>query len=315
MIWPTIRHSWLLFMRVTIPCMLIIQMLSFYKDYPLFFSEAGLIQPDIMHAALTQKGLMLYDVQQWMAAKGYTLDHYHLAMWTMGAHLFFLVCLALGFLTRLSAILCLALHLLITQTMHHFLYGGDFFYTILLFYCTLAPLSRYYSVDNWLRRGRTSRLEAWLESLLPARTLLRVMQAHLCIAYFFSGFEKMLGFNWRNGESVWKSLHNYEGFIPLERLDALAHTPVFMLLGWSVILLELLYPLMVNLRFTRQFWVGGMLLLHLSIIGILGLFHFSVVMIIFNMITYVVPYSASFALKTRASGSQSGANPVLSTAS
>jgi hypothetical protein len=184
---------------------------------------------------------------------------------------------------RASALLSLVLHLILLESMHHFKYGVDCFTTILLFYCTLLPLGQSYSMDNaYFKRF----ISVFSTNSFHPNVGLRILQIHLCIAYFFSGFEKLLGFNWRNGESVWKAIHNWNGILPVEIWDKWASTPLFLGLGWATLLLELLYPLMMNVKRIRWIWLFSVICMHLSIILVLGLFHFSAIMIVFNLVAY-----------------------------
>ncbi|MBK8554611.1 MAG: hypothetical protein IPL65_02020 [Lewinellaceae bacterium] len=292
------NDSWLLFMRITVPLLSALIMLALYKDWALYFSFDGLVQPDIMQAEIAhQKSWSIYALQEYLKnTHHYTVEYFILSKMVLGTYFLFLLFLACGFLTRLSAIVSAGLHLVILNSIHHFLYGADYFNTMLLFYCALFPLGKYYSIDNLLRKGQPGLINGYLESLFSTTAMLRLMQIHLGIAYFFSGFEKMLGFNWRNGESIWRAVHNYEGIIDFTALDSLVNTPLFLFLAWATMLLEMLYPIMANIRYTRAIWVTGIIGMHCSIVLILGLFHFSAIMIAFNLIAYVVPYSKSFNL-------------------
>ena len=57
--------------------------------------------------------------------------------------------------------------------------------------------------------------------------------------------EKLSGFNWRNGESVWKALHlpNFTNDFNVDVTWLGAYPWVFVILGWSTIIIELFYPL------------------------------------------------------------------------
>jgi uncharacterized membrane protein YphA (DoxX/SURF4 family) len=294
-------------MRIAVPVLSILIMVAFYKDYALFFSSDGLILPDIMQAELGhQSAYSIYELQNYLNDSWYYFVEYDvLSKVVIGTYITFLVFLALGFMTRISAIVAAGLHLMILNSIHHFLYGADFFNTMLLFYCAVFPVSKYYSVDNLIRGGKTSRINQFIEGAFSTKYMLRIMQIHLGIAYFFSGFEKMLGFNWRNGESIWRAVHNYEGIIDFTVLESFVNTPLFLILAWATMLLEMLYPLMTNIKYTRVIWVTGIIGMHLSIVLILGLFHFSSIMIVFNLITYIIPYSKSFNMPTLSSGTDS----------
>ncbi len=290
------NHTWHFFLRIMVPALSIIHFLSFYADYRLFFSDEAYIKPEIMDASLDRTGVSAYTLYNYLSAQGYQLEYFLLVKALIFTYIGFLVFVMLGFMTRLSVIVCIGLHLLILQSMHHYVYGADYFYSILLFYCALLPLNRYYSLDNLISRRRTEKFNAFFEQFLSAKVVLRLMQANICIAYFFSGFDKLLGPTWRNGEAVWKAMHNYSGIVNFQVFDALASTPTFLIAAWATVLLELLYPIMANFKYTRLFWLTGIIGMHLSIVLLLGLFHFSAIMIVFNLATYVLPFSAAFSV-------------------
>jgi Vitamin K-dependent gamma-carboxylase len=307
---PIKNNTWHFFLRIMVPALSIIHFLSFYADYRLFFSEEAYIKPDIMDAALDRNGVSAYTVFNYLGEHGYQVEYFLLVKSIIFIYILFLLFLMLGFMTRISAIISICLHYLILQSMHHYVYGADYFFTILLFYCALLPLNRYYSLDNLISRRRTERVNAFVEQFISAKVVLRLMQAHICIAYFFSGFDKVLGPTWRDGEAVWKAMHNFNGVVNYEFFDTLASTPVFLIAGWATVLLEMLYPIMANLKYTRVFWLVGIIGMHISIVLLFGLFHFSAIMIVFNLATYIVPFSPSFSVLPEKS-KKSGPVPAL----
>jgi hypothetical protein len=148
----------------------------------------------------------------------------------------------------------------------------------------LLPSDHYYSLRNYLFPIRTK------ASLTPFR---RLFQVHICFAYFQSGLDKLVGFNWRNGESVWKAINlpNFSNDFHLS-YDSLGRYPIlFIILGWVVILTELLYPIFINIRKTRQLWLILTIGMHLGILVTLNLYFFSAIMIIWNLTNYYFPDS------------------------
>src|SRR5207248_2278213 len=78
-------------------------------------------------------------------------------------------------------------------------YGVDCFAQIFLFYLVWMPAGAAFSLDRLA--GRVSG-----DPSIAARISIRVLQLHLCVAYFFSGFEKAMGEQWWNGDAIWRSL-------------------------------------------------------------------------------------------------------------
>jgi predicted DCC family thiol-disulfide oxidoreductase YuxK len=156
-----------------------------------------------------------------------------------------------------------------------------------LFYCIIFPVGNKGSLSNFLFKKDNRKTD-----VVYANICLTVLQVHMCIIYFFSGFDKILGFNWWNGESIWKALHL--SYSPrLINVDFLSGTPIFAIVGWGTIVLEMLYPVFMNIKRTRNIWLILVISLHVSIAIFLGLFFFSAFMIILSISAYYIPFTSS----------------------
>ena len=159
-------------------------------------------------------------------------------------------------------------------------YGVDYFTTISLFYCCIFPVGKIFSIDNIIFKPKKP---------IDHKIYLTLLKAHLSIAYFFSGFEKLLGTSWRNGEAVWKSIHSHN-YYSLFNLNFLADTPFFYICGWATIIIEMFYPVFMNLPKFRSYWLIGVIGMHLFIAFFMGLFFFSALMIILSVTAFYMPY-------------------------
>lgn len=120
---------------------------------------------------------------------------------------------------------------------------------------------------------------------------LRALQLHLCIIYLFGGLNKLVGPTWHNGEALWKAVQQSIGQ-PLISLSGVGVLPwLWVAGGWGVVLLELSYPLLIWWRRTRPWMLGSMVLVHLAIALLMGLYAFSALMILLNLVAYHFPYS------------------------
>ena len=150
--------------------------------------------------------------------------------------------------------------------------------TIGLFYLMLSPLPDRASLDWRLRDLRPTSPELlgfWH----------RVLQLHLCVIYFFSGLTKCLGSGWWDGSNVWRALIRPPfGVIDPEILvrwkDFLA------LAGILVCLLECGYPFFIWSSRTRKIWLFGVCAIHLVIGVTMGMYLFSLVMIVLNVAAF-----------------------------
>jgi hypothetical protein len=195
---------------------------------------------------------------------------------------FALIMLLAGLFTRPAAILSLALQLLIVNSMEYYSYGVDLFTSIALFYCIVFPVGRLASFDElWFKKSPVGADRS-------ARCL-KLFQTHVCIIYFFSGFEKLLGYNWRNGESIWRMVHNYNATESVS-FDFMYNTPLPLMAGWLTVILEMMYPFFINMPKTRRLWLAGIVIFHVAIAFFMGLYFFSSVMIILNLTAYYMPF-------------------------
>ena len=104
---------------------------------------------------------------------------------------------------------------------------------------------------------------------------------HLSFIYFFGGVAKALGSGWWNGTSLWRTLTRSPfNLIPAETLISWKY--VFPAAGIAVFLLELGYPFAIWPKRTRFFWLICIVSMHIAIGLAMGMYLFSLVMIVLN---------------------------------
>ncbi len=186
--------------------------------------------------------------------------------------------LLLGLASRGAAVAAWFLYLSSAKCGSLFSYGVDNFTIIGLFYLTIAPLPDRWSLDHvWRRKPLAA----------PDRIGFhrRVLQLHLCVIYLFSGIAKCLGPEWWNGGSLWRALNRPPfDLIPPGMLLRVAWLLPF--LGVSAMLLETGYLLFIWHPRTRMLWLPAIICLHLAIGVTMGLYLFSLVMIVLNVAAF-----------------------------
>lgn len=186
--------------------------------------------------------------------------------------------LVIGLFSRTAAIVVWFLHLCAIKSGALLTYGMDNFVTIGSFYLMLAPLPDSYSFDHRFRKRplKLPEIQGFVR---------RILQLHLCIAYFFGGFAKACGPGWWNGDSVWRSLtHPPFDVIPPEVLMRFKSS--FPAAGIAVCLLELGYAVFIWPRKTRLAWLSGILAMHVAIGLTMGMYQFSLILIILNLAAF-----------------------------
>src|SRR5947207_9205264 len=186
--------------------------------------------------------------------------------------------MVIGFASRASAFAAWFLHLCVAKSGGFVSYGMDNFLTIGLFYLMLSPLPDRFSIDGRLRDLRPQDpqfLGFWR----------RVVQLHLCIIYFFSGLSKCLGSGWWNGSNVWRALIR-PPFNVIDPEILVRWNYLFPLAGILICLLEFGYPFLIWSSRTRKIWLFGVCGMHFVIGVTMGLYLFSLVMIVLNVAAF-----------------------------
>ena len=206
-------------------------------------------------------------------------------------------CLLLfGLLSRPAAIVAWFVHLCAAESGGLLAYGADNFMTTALFYLMLSPLPDRYSFDNWVVKNKPKDphiLGFWR----------RVLQVHLCFVYFIGGIAKFLGNGWWDGSNLWRSLIRPSfNLVPPDLLVQFKYA--LPLLGISICLLEVSYPIFIWLKKTRWIWLGCILAMHAAIGLMMGLYFFALVMIVMNLAAFGVPSTGRRAQATSATTEQ-----------
>lgn len=259
----TLRY--LAFLRVSTGLILILALVSLLPDADLLLSPDGVVNHALLavhhRPVVPSYATMVTDLSLSAAGTALVL---HGAL-----TLYLLLCLllAVGYRSRVVAGVLMIHHTLLFTAQPAFSYGFDYVGSMALFYCMLMPPR---PNSQW------------------ARPFLRMLQAHLCIAYLFSGLEKLLGHTWRNGEALYKalSLPHAQALLPLDPALFGQSSAVFVMGGWLVIVLELGYPIGIWWYRTRLAWLYGIIGLHIGIALLMGLYHFSALMIALNIAAF-----------------------------
>jgi Vitamin K-dependent gamma-carboxylase len=186
--------------------------------------------------------------------------------------------LVVGVASRFLAIAAWFLHLCAAKSGSFVSYGMDNFLTIGLFYLMLSPLPDRYSLDWRSRKSQPKNpqlLGFWR----------RVLQLHLCIIYFFSGLTKCFGRGWWDGSNVWRSLIR-PPFNVINPEILVTWKYLFPLAGILICLLEFGYPFFIWSTRTRKIWLLSVCAMHVVIAVAMGMYLFSLVMIVLNLAAF-----------------------------
>lgn len=274
-----INPEFLIFFRITTGIIVLVHFLSIKADFQYLYGSNKILPTDIQTYSLSEN-IIYYDNIIMFLKNNFNLTLSFSE--SLFYFLFIILCffIVIGFYSRISAFFLIFLQVALIKSSYFFTYGVDYFTTMSLFYVILFPSDDYFSIRKriFLKLNNNS-------NLTPFKKL---MQIHICWAYGMSGIEKLSGYNWRNGESVWKALHlpSFENPF-IEQIDYLGKFSwIFVISGWAIIIIELLYPLFVNIYRTRKLWLYLTILMHVFIALFLNLYFFSAIMIVWNITNY-----------------------------
>ena len=200
---------------------------------------------------LWQSVLLSYDFAAFYEASGVFPPHTWsepllkgLLFWALPL---FAVCLATGFITRLSTLLTLIGVVVVQDANPQILQGGDVLLRLLLFWSVFLPLGRIWSLDA--RLMKTNGL------LLPWTTGLATwaLTLQICFVYWFAALLKSDPLWTQNGNALFYAL-NIEHFTTPFGLYLRQYPDLLRVLTLGTPWLELLGPCLLFIPFHRDAW-------------------------------------------------------------
>jgi hypothetical protein len=281
----------LVFLRISLGLIAILKFAVYGRFFLDFHGQYGMVPWAISKAGIYPFLPHLGDAALWLSdLTGQSLDSasYTLLYVFIGA----CICLMLGFLTRLSSLICFFLHLCLIYAASGYMYGVDVFTQIGFFYCIFFPMGSNWSLDNALGIRKVVRYST------EAGIAKRLIQFQLCLIYFSTAIEKGMGTQWWNGEAIWRTfmLPTFKHF----DFGWMAYVPaVPLLMGWSILLIEFSYIFLVWIPKYRTFAVVSVVLMHTGIGLFMGMWLFAAIMICFNLFAFGTEILADLAVFSR----------------
>ncbi len=288
-LFPSETDKWLTVLRVGLGLQVITYALFLRGDWHYLFASTGkgLVSRELGEA-ITAFDSPFIPKLGWLVALGRSINISEETVlsvaWACLLCMGFL--LLVGLFCRPAAIIAWFLHLCAAESGGLFAYGADNFMTTGLFYLMLSPLPDRYSADQWIVKAKSKDpqfLGFWR----------RVLQVHLCFVYFFGGLAKCLGNGWWNGSNLWRSLIRPP--FNLISPDILVRFKYALpVLGISICVIEVGYPLFIWMKKTRFVWLVCILGMHVAIGLTMGLYLFALVMIVLNIAAFGVDFGVPF---------------------
>jgi len=288
-LFPPETDKWLAVLRVGLGLQVITYALFLRGDWHYLFASTGkgLVSRELGEA-ITAFDSPFIPKLGWLVALGRSINISEETVlsvaWACLLCMGFL--LLVGLFCRPAAIIAWFFHLCAAESSGLFAYGADSFMTTGLFYLMLSPLPDRYSADQWTVKAKSKDpqfLGFWR----------RVLQVHLCFVYFFGGLAKCLGNGWWNGSNLWRSLIRPP--FNLISPDILVRFKYALpVLGISICVIEVGYPLFIWMKKTRFVWLVCILGMHVAIGLTMGLYLFALVMIVLNLAAFGVDSGVPF---------------------
>jgi hypothetical protein len=234
-----------------------------------FFGADGWISRDLVDVLPTNQFAYSF---WWLVPPRWMWPAYALAILILAAF-------AVGLWTRITSVLSFLVVVSFVNRVPEALFGLDKISGVLSFYLAIGPSGSTLSVDRWLGARRLDKKPTLATASVAANFTLRLIQVHMCIVYFFSGLFKLLGPAWWTGQAMWLAFGNLE--YQSADMTWLAWHP------WAVEFLthftavwELTFCVLIWVPLLRPLVLAGAVVLHVGIGACLGLWTFSLIMLI-----------------------------------
>jgi uncharacterized membrane protein YphA (DoxX/SURF4 family) len=234
-----------------------------------FFGPDGWISPELVDLVL--KDQYTYSLW-WLVPPRWMWPAYVAAMVV-------LFLFTIGFWTRITSVLALAVVISFAHRVPEALFGLDKISQVLTFYMAVGPSGAALSVDRWLARRKPSSGPSPPRARASANFTLRLIQIHMCIIYLFAGMSKLQGPAWWNGQAMWLAFANLE-YQSLDMTWMAWHPWAVDFLTHFTALWELSFCVLIWIPLLRPLELATSLVMHLGIGACLGLWTFSLMMLI-----------------------------------
>lgn len=271
-------NTWLFALRFGLGMTILIKILADYKFIYLLYGNNGIIQQTIaepLRSKLTLNLAIFQGLFESPSAEFIFLKIFFITFFI------FAIFLCLGFLTKTSSVVCWLFHVLLFNNTTLILYGFDGFLLTLLFYNMLLPTSKVWSIDNLIFKRKNT-------VSTQHNRYLKFLQIHLCVVYLVAGIAKTRGDSWAEGVAIWHAINQpqFYNFLTDYVQQLMTFDGVAKFFSWSVLVIEVSYPLLIWIKGINKYALIGILLMHASIGLVMGLWLFSIIMIVFNLTAF-----------------------------
>jgi len=181
------------------------------------------------------------------------------------------ILMLIGWRPRWAALIAWVISISLLNLNYYLHNSGDRIRNIILFYLMLTPCGAAWSLDNCIqRKPRGHKGPVYISPWA-----LRLLFVQMALIYFFNGFYKLMGADWRDGDVLHFVLGNVQ-WARWSITDLPVPYGVTRVLTWLILIWEIGFPLFVSMRPIRNMtlWFGVLLHLGMAISLQLGMFPF-----------------------------------------
>jgi hypothetical protein len=179
----------------------------------------------------------------------------------------------------IAAMAALAVVISFVNRVPEALFGLDKINLVLTFYLAIGPSGAALSVDRWLARRKPRAKLSPARETVAANFAVRLIQVHMCIVYLFAGMSKLQGPAWWSGQAMWLAFGNLE-YQSVDMTWVAWHPWLVDFLTHFTALWELSFCVLIWIPLLRPLVLAGALVLHLGVGACLGLWTFSLIMLV-----------------------------------
>jgi Vitamin K-dependent gamma-carboxylase len=247
-----------------------------------YFGSEGWIGPEAVQQYLAEHTPHAWSF--WF----YVPDRWLVPAWACCLLVVFLF--AIGFASRITAVLAWAIAISTVRRAPVALFGFDYMIATWSFYLAAFGASgQALSVDHFLgtRRTRPRSTSPGTRSYGPAPSIsanltLRALQLHLAFIYGAAGLSKLMGTEWWNGTAIQMIMLTPE-FRRFDLVWLAAYPGLLSIATHAGLFLEIAYPVVIWVRKLRPLLLASVILLHVGNDFMLGLTEFGLTMIAANL--------------------------------
>lgn len=248
----------------------IVQIALLFPNYYEIYGAKGLSRSTLNSIFTSPYDLTIDRLAHFLSISDFTIVNILVALWAI---------LSVSLVKEGKNLVIIALlwliHLVLVNSSFLFSYGADYMITFglsfLLGTTLLVEAKHFFS------------LPITQAEILSFAT--RMLQLFLCVVYFFGGLGKIIGFDWLNGDAMWKVMVYFQYDI-VRKVYPLIPTLFWAVTGWIFMFTELFYPILIYNRYTSKYTLAIMMTMHIGIGLFLNLYIFAAIMIFFNGIGF-----------------------------